>query len=73
MGYRSYGGSYGFASKPKTDFSGPKGFFSRGNKGKGNQTPRKSYFDLGGRDMEGEAQEPCEIMLFLPAECLFFR
>ena len=34
------------------------------------RTPRKSYFDLGGRDMEGEAQEPCEIMLSLPADCL---
>ena len=35
MGYRSYGGSYGFGSRPKTEFSGPKGLFSRGNKGKG--------------------------------------
>ena len=36
-------------------------------------TPRKSYFDLGERDMEGEAQEPCEIMLSLPVDCSFFR
>jgi hypothetical protein len=26
------------------------------------RTPRKNYFVQGGRDMEGEAQEPCEIL-----------